>query len=293
MKKETLGKFAAIVASGAMLSMLGFAMLAGDASAFGPGQEGGGDWFGPEVHLSDKQRQEIERIHDAGDPMTGRHNAERVLDSLGENPDTQAVAAAKAKIADGLYGVMKMHYQIWQVLTEEQRETIEVHRQDHPSGGKKNMLDNEAFVRYVDRVCDLDPVQEKALASLKPEDFRKGMDNERFVLLGEKLNLTVKQKQEFTALFEKADERPDKHHDGIGPEDRFKENARLMNAPTFDEKLAHGISTEQADKMVSGYLARRKFHRDILNILTDEQRKQFEEFEDLDLDSKGPFHPGW
>lgn len=293
MKDATYRRIAATVVALAVLAAVGFAVSGDEASAFGPKRGGENGWFGPDIQLSETQRQEIAKIHGAGGPMGNQRDMDRVLEKLGETPDAKAIADAKEEIAGRFYEGMKMRYQEWWVLSEEQRRTIEMHRQSDPAGrGQKSMLDQEALVRYVDKICDLSPAQEKALASQKQEDFRKDMAQERFVLLGKKLKLTEDQEKKLTALFEKAGKQVD-HKDGIGHGACFEEDAQLMNAPIFDEKLAHKIAEDNAEEMVSGYMARQKLHQYVFDILTDAQEKQLEEFGGPGADGGEPFHRGW
>lgn len=290
MKNTTSGKIAAVVVAGAVLAAVGFAVFSNEATAFGP--KHGGTWFGPNIELSETQRLEIAKIYGAGGPMRGKRDMDRVLDSLGENPDAKVMAVAREKLEEKFYEDMKTRYQAWRVLTEEQRKTIETRMKGNSANReKKGMLDQEAFVRYIDKVCYLSPAQENALALQKPEDLRKEMGKERLALLGEKMNLTEDQKKKLSALFEKTGEQN-------GPKEgkvkglRLEENARLMNASVFDEKLAHEIASGRAENMISRYIARQGFHKGILDILTDEQKKQLDEFVGP-VRGIYPFHRAW
>ncbi|MEA3507575.1 MAG: Spy/CpxP family protein refolding chaperone [Synergistota bacterium] len=273
MKKVKYGKTAAIITGAAFLAVAGFTMFTGDASAFGPGRgESGG--FGPGITLTAEQREQVEAIHGECAPLEHRQTVGKTLDSLKDNPKAEDIKAAKDKIADNLYEGAKKRWETWQVLTDDQRRTLQ-ERLEEGQGNRReqDQMRHESFVRYMDETCDLDQGQRNKLSSLDKDDFRKGMQREHFTLLGEKLNLTDKQKNDLAALRE---------NERVNFEDRAPGGPGrdyyliFMNDSKFDEKAARKLAAEHADEMVDGYVARAEIHEKVMKILDPVQQKELE-----------------
>jgi len=298
MKKRTYGKTAAIIA-GAVMAVAGLVMFTGDASAFGPGRgESGG--FGPGITLTAEQREQIEAIHGDHSPIQQRQTVGKTLDSLKDNPKAEDIKGAKDKIADSLYEGAKKRWETWQVLTDEQRNTLQERwKQGQGNRRQRDEMRHESFVRYMDGVCDLDQGQRNKLSSLDENDFRKGMQREHFALLGEKLNLTDQQKKDIVALWN--DERGNLGDRGPGGP-RFDDSFKLMNDSKFDEKAARTLAAEHADEIVDGYLAHEEIHEKVMKILDPVQQKELEKLGGYGMfgpdngrgDRKGGgFHRNW
>ncbi len=273
MKKVKYGKTAAMITGAAFLAVAGFTMFTGDASAFGPGRgESGG--FGPGITLTAEQREQVEAIHGECEPLEHRQTVGKTLDSLKDNPKAEDIKAAKDKIADNLYEGAKKRWETWQVLTDDQRRTLQ-ERLNEGRGNRweQDQMRHESFVRYMGGVCDLDQGQRNRLSALDKDDFRKGMQREHFTLLAEKLNLTDEQKKDLATLWN--NERGnfgDRGPGGPGRDDSFK----LMNDSKFDEKAARTLAAEHADEMVDGYLAHAEIHEKVMKILDPVQQKELE-----------------
>ncbi len=251
-----------------------------------------------DLGLSESQKEQIRKMEQDWKETNRekRKNLREKMDSFGVEPGEKDLNEVRAHMSEMIYQGMKNRYELFQVLTPEQRAVLEKKRMD-PREDRQKKRENreekkEQFKEKLTRELDLTPGQQQKLHAMKLQHSRR----DRTSFLAEKLDLTQSQKEQIENILEKHRGMYGKGEDGIQRKD--KENLDLMkelhDSPTFDESKARELSSAMAEKMVSGFMERKKIDSEIMQILNEDQKEEFmkmrRDFRNRDGGHRGSIH---
>lgn len=282
MKKTIIGITLAALLGGVLLS-------AGIASAHGDNRDFmgfRGEGFFKDLELTDSQKGQLwdlmrEQGRKGFKEMRGLRGDMRELD---ENSSKEEVEQVKKQLSDGIYQGMKKGYEMGKILTPEQKEQLKgkwgerkVRFEDRREGARKRY--NQ---RLIDEL-DLTPDQQKKLDDMKFGPAERGI----MAFCAEELELTDDQVEKIEGIMEKY--RPEEGRGFRNFRGEGKEMFGLFSAESFDEARAREMADDQADKMVEGIMNMNKMKAEILNVLEDDQKEEFEKMMEHHF---GHGHPG-
>lgn len=232
------------------------------------------------LDLSDSQKEQIREIYRAL-RENKREKVRAAMDFEGDIAEKD-LAEIKTEISEMIYKGMEAQYQVFQVLTLEQRTTLEEKIKGNHEN-RKDITENRRnrFNEKLTRELDLTSNQQAKLRKMKfDRDDRDGMH-----FLEEKLDLTYSQKEKITSILEK--HRDDNRGLEISRQ-RFRDLRDLAAASTFDEAKAKKLASDMADEMVSRIRERNAMNAEIMKVLNEDQKEEFKEIREH-FEGRQPF----
>ena len=240
------------------------------------------------LDLSDSQKEQIREIF-KGLREKGKEEGRAFRDSIRDyESDLTAEEAAgiKSKMAEMTYKGMQTQYQVFQVLTPEQRQKLEEKRTENQDD-RKDIRENRRnrFNQELTRELDLTSSQQAKLQKMNFDRDRKDGISD----LEEKLDLTFSQKEKIISIVEKHRDADRNQRQG---REKMKELHDLVSAATFDETKAREMASSMAEDMVSRISERKALNAEIMEVLNEDQKEQFQDMR-YNLWDREPHHGGF
>ena len=240
------------------------------------------------LDLSDSQKGQIREIfRDLRENNREKDRAfrDRIRD-FESDVTAEDLAGIKSEIAEMTYKGMKTQYQVFQVLTPEQRAKLEEKRKgDREDGNDIRENRRNRFNERLTRELDLTSSQQAKLERMNFDREEKGGISH----LEEKLDLTFSQKEKIMSILEK---HKDENRGREQGRKRMKDLHDLVSAPTFDETKARDLASSMAEEMVSRISERKALNAEIMKVLNDDQKEEFQDMRH-NLWNRGPHDGGF
>jgi len=193
------------------------------------------------------------------------------MKELDENSSKEEVEQVKKQLSDGIYQGMKKGYEMGKILTPEQKEQLKENwgeRKDRMEDRRENARNR--FNKRLTEELELTSGQQKKLENMKFGPGEMGMMG----FYAERLELTDEQVDKIEGIMEEYHSQDGWQFMNLGGE--RKDMIQLLSAESFDESKARKIADDQAQKMVEGILNMNKMKAEILKVLDDDQKVEFE-----------------
>ncbi|HPI98092.1 MAG TPA: Spy/CpxP family protein refolding chaperone, partial [Synergistales bacterium] len=195
----------------------------------------------------------------------------------------EEVEQVKKQLSEGIYQGMKRGYEMGKILTPEQKEQLK-----EKWGEKKDRMEDRregARKRFNQRLIDeldLTSEQQNKLDNMKFGPAERGI----MAFCEEKLELTDEQVAQIEEIMEKY--RPEKDRGFRNFRGEGKDIFGLFSAESFDEARAREMADDQADKMVEGIMNMNRMKAEVLKVLDDDQKEEFEKMMEHRFDHHRP-----